>query len=66
MFYSVFAFLELRDVKLGFAAIQTFVPNLIVVNRGYRGTGGVLILPVDTYGLTSAVPFVVIEQASIL
>ncbi len=40
VFYGVFAFLELRDVKLWFAAIQTFVPNLIVVNSGYRGTGG--------------------------
>lgn len=36
----VFAFLQLRDVQLGFAAVQTLEPHLVVVDGGDDGTVG--------------------------
>lgn len=66
MLDCVFAFQQLGDVQLGFGAVQSFEPHLVVVHGGDDGTGWVLVLPVDADGLPSAVPLVVIEKPTVL
>lgn len=38
MFDGVFAFLQLGDIQLGLAAVQSFEPHLVVVDGGDDGT----------------------------